>query len=73
MIESRPTVRAVPRWYDAFAKPDLVAPGHHLVSDGVVGSTLYESTRPTRRREPSATERHKYGDRGRQRCGCAGA
>ena len=38
MIESRPTSRG-PSWYDAFL---LVAPGHHLVSDGVVGTTLYE-------------------------------
>ncbi len=30
-----------PSWYDAFAKPDVVAPGDRLVSDGAVGSTLY--------------------------------
>jgi serine protease AprX len=31
-----------PTWYDAFAKPDIVAPGDRLVSIGVPGSTLYE-------------------------------
>ena len=30
-----------PTWYDADVKPDLVAPGHNLVSDVAVGSTLY--------------------------------
>jgi len=30
-----------PTWYDAYAKPDVVAPGHNLVSDAAVGSTLY--------------------------------
>jgi serine protease AprX len=31
-----------PTWYDAFAKPDIVAPGDRLVSLGAPGSTLYE-------------------------------
>ncbi len=31
-----------PTWYDAFAKPDVVAPGDRLVSIGVPGSALYE-------------------------------
>jgi serine protease AprX len=31
-----------PSSYDAFAKPDIVAPGDRLVSVGVPGSTLYE-------------------------------
>ena len=30
-----------PTWYDAFAKPDLVAPGHHLLSDAATASTLF--------------------------------
>ena len=30
-----------PSWYDAFAKPDVVAPGHHLFSDTSVSSYLY--------------------------------
>jgi serine protease AprX len=30
-----------PTWYDALPKPDLVAPGHGLVADAAIGSTLY--------------------------------
>ncbi|MBE3123606.1 MAG: S8 family peptidase, partial [Planctomycetes bacterium] len=30
-----------PTWYDAFAKPDIVAPGDSLVSVAAPGSTLY--------------------------------
>ena len=30
-----------PSWYDGFAKPDLVAPGHKLVSDTDTSSYLY--------------------------------
>jgi len=29
-----------PTWYDGFQKPDVVAPGSHLVSDVSVKSTL---------------------------------
>ena len=29
-----------PSWYDGIAKPDLVAPGHRLISNQVEGSTL---------------------------------
>ena len=29
-----------PSWFDGYAKPDVVAPGHGLLSDGVEGSTL---------------------------------
>ena len=29
-----------PTWFDGYAKPDVVAPGHRLVSDSVPGSTL---------------------------------
>ena len=31
-----------PTWYDAFAKPDVVAPGRRIVSAMAVGSTLYD-------------------------------
>ncbi len=31
-----------PSWYDAFEKPDVVAPGHHLVSDTDKSSYLYK-------------------------------
>jgi serine protease AprX len=30
-----------PTWYDAVAKPDVVAPGQNLVSDAAPGSTLF--------------------------------
>src|SRR5207237_1991435 len=30
-----------PTWYDAVAKPDLVAPGQNLVSDAAQSSTLF--------------------------------
>jgi serine protease AprX len=30
-----------PTWFDAFAKPDIVAPGHHLTSDTSLTSYLY--------------------------------
>ncbi|MBI3400965.1 MAG: S8 family peptidase [Acidobacteria bacterium] len=30
-----------PTWYDGFAKPDVVAPGHHLTSDTNTLSTLF--------------------------------
>ena len=30
-----------PSWYDGFAKPDLLAPGHGIVSTGTTSSTLY--------------------------------
>src|SRR5207244_1831600 len=32
-----------PSWYDAFQKPDLVVPGHHLVSDIDGDGTLYNT------------------------------
>ena len=31
-----------PSWYDGFAKPDLIAPGHKLVSDTNTSSYLYQ-------------------------------
>jgi len=33
-----------PSWYDGFAKPDIVAPGHGLVAISNPASTLYAST-----------------------------
>jgi subtilisin family serine protease len=30
-----------PTWYDGFAKPDVVAPGHRLVSSATTGEELY--------------------------------
>jgi len=32
-----------PSWYDAYQKPDVVAPGSHLVSNISYGSTLYKT------------------------------
>jgi serine protease AprX len=32
-----------PSWFDGYAKPDVVAPGHGLVSGAVTGSTLEQS------------------------------
>jgi serine protease AprX len=32
-----------PSWYDGFAKPDLLAPGHGIVSTSVSNSGLYEA------------------------------
>jgi serine protease AprX len=32
-----------PSWYDGFAKPDLLAPGHGIVSNSVSSSSLYET------------------------------
>jgi serine protease AprX len=40
-----------PSFYDAFAKPDIVAPGHRLVSDSAPGNTLY-ATYPVTRVSP---------------------
>lgn len=37
-----------PTWYDALAKPDVVAPGHRLASDSALQSTLY-ALYPSRR------------------------
>ncbi|MGE5245312.1 MAG: S8 family peptidase [Betaproteobacteria bacterium] len=38
-----------PTWYDAFAKPDVVAPGVRLVSDAVPTSTLYRTLAGSRK------------------------
>ena len=37
-----------PSWYDATAKPDLVAPGHSMVSVAALASSLYPATRRLR-------------------------
>ena len=39
-----------PTWFDAFAKPDVVAPGHYLISDTTTNSYLY-TTLPSLRGE----------------------
>ncbi len=33
-----------PTWFDAFAKPDIAAPGHRLVAAAATRSTLFENT-----------------------------
>ena len=37
-----------PTWYDGTAKPDLLADGHHLVSDGSTKTYLYQNYPTTR-------------------------
>jgi serine protease AprX len=37
-----------PTWFDAFVKPDVVAPGHRLSSDASIGSYLYEQLTKSR-------------------------
>ena len=37
-----------PTWYDGIAKPDLLADGHHLVSDGSSKTYLYQTYATTR-------------------------
>ena len=32
-----------PSYYDAFAKPDIVAPGYRLISNGAKQGMLYQS------------------------------
>ena len=41
-IVSRRTARRGPSWYDGFAKPDVVAPGHKLAADANTSSYLYQ-------------------------------
>src|SRR5207342_3516474 len=38
-----------PSWYDARAKPDVVAPGHRLASDAAVNSSLYRRALESRK------------------------
>ena len=64
-----------PTWYDGIAKPDLVAPGHNLVSVAAVGSSLYTrypNQRLSRWRHAIPSfERHEHGDRRHDRRGRA--
>ena len=39
-----------PTWYDAYSKPDVVAPGHRLTSDATSGSTLFNLLTTSRQR-----------------------
>ena len=56
-----------PTWYEARAKPDLVAPGHGLVAAAAKLSTLYIRQPWTQsRRVLSAAQRHEHGDGGRK-------
>ena len=45
-----------PTWYDAYAKPDLVAPGHRLLGFAATGQYLYQ-TYPTLRGPDYGTSR----------------
>ena len=65
-----------PTWHDGLAKPDLVAPGHHLTSDATSTSTLsiQLASRYTATAGPLcltcaavAPERHEHGGGGDQR------
>jgi serine protease AprX len=38
-----------PTWFDGFAKPDFVAPGHHLVSNTPLSAYLYDVLEANRR------------------------
>ena len=65
-----------PTWYDAYAKPDLVAPGHRLVGPATTAQYLY-TTYPELRYTPDGalqvpeTLRHEHGGRGGERVGGA--
>jgi serine protease AprX len=39
-----------PTWFDGYAKPDVVAPGHHLVSNSTLSMFLYELLESNRRK-----------------------
>jgi serine protease AprX len=39
-----------PTWFDGFAKPDVVAPGHQLVSDTTTGSYLFKALAANQRK-----------------------
>ena len=67
-----------PTWYDAYQKPDLVAPGHRMISDIDRTSTLYQTypqvhrlsdRRYKRKGRPIfSIERHEHGRRDGDRC-----
>ena len=61
-----------PSWYDGFAKPDVVAPGHKLASDASTSSYLYTDAAGQPRHveeRPAAAdaERNQHGRRRRER------
>ena len=43
-----------PTWYDGFAKPDVVAPGHRLLSAAAASQTLYQTNSRHSRRFTAA-------------------
>lgn len=43
---------AGPTWYDAFVKPDLVAPGHNIVAVGAKASAIYNTYPKLRAADP---------------------
>jgi serine protease AprX len=43
---------AGPTWYDAFVKPDLVAPGHNIVAAGAKESAIYNTYPKLRAADP---------------------
>jgi serine protease AprX len=48
-----------PTWFDAYAKPDIVAPGHALISDAAVHGSLYKEL-PTKRVWTPGTKHPQY-------------
>ena len=62
-----------PTWYDAYAKPDLVAPGHQVLSATDMASDLYRrrghSDLETVGTHLHLPERHEHGGADRERHG----
>ena len=57
-----------PSWYDGFAKPDVAAPGHGLLSIARSGQRAAQAERGARRfGTVHAVERHEHGGRRRER------
>ena len=58
-----------PTWYDGFAKPDVVAPGHKLTSDAAPGLVPAQRTHQPGLHEPAGRHRlreavrHEHGGR----------
>ena len=44
---------AGPSWYDAYLKPDILAPGHNIVAVAARQGTLYKRIRNWRRPTPT--------------------